>query len=333
MRRFMIALIVFLPILVTPKCRAWGCVGHQVVAYIASQNLNSAAAAKVTDLLSDAAYGDFKRYCAPTGLGKIETFATWADDARTDANAGWHFWDIPLAETTAAMPAFCSDGCVVSALKAKVAVLKDPKSTRASQQQALMFVIHFVGDAHQPMHIVDNGDRGGNCVPVSFKYTGQSRTTEQGKDKAGNPTGSYSPNLHSIWDDSVIETMTGVEKSSNRDKLTQAFADSIIKEYGAKIASEKAKKVSVNTSFEKWANQAHALAKPDSYSPMPTAIPLDPSPQTLKSCLGVSDHFVTLNEVAQGDYITNAQPVIKQQLALAGGRLAATLNSIWPSNN
>jgi hypothetical protein len=75
---------------------AWGCVGHQVVAYIAYQNLNSSAASQVDDLLSDAKYGSFQRFCGFTGLGKIEYFATWADDARTDANAGWHFWDIPL---------------------------------------------------------------------------------------------------------------------------------------------------------------------------------------------------------------------------------------------
>jgi hypothetical protein len=332
MRRWMIALILFLSIFAAPKSWAWGCVGHQVVAYIASQNLNDAAAAKVADLLSDAAYGNF-RACSTTTLGNIETFSTWADDTRTDANAGWHFWDIPLAVKTATMPTYCSDGCVVSALKAQLAILKNSKSTRVNQQHALMYIIHFVGDAHQPMHIVDNGDRGGNCVPVSFKFTGQSRTTEAEKDKDGNLNGSYSPNLHSIWDSNMISTMTGEENSSNHDQLTQAFADSIVKEYAAKIQSETAKKVSANTSFAKWAIQAHALAKPDSYSPMPTAIPVEPSPQTLKSCLGVSDHFVTLREIAQGDYITNAQLVIKQQLALAGGRLAATLNSIWPTKN
>jgi hypothetical protein len=333
MRRSLIALILFLPMLAAPKCWGWGCVGHQVVAYIAAANLNTAAAAKVTDLLSDAEYGNFKRFCSPTGLGKIETFATWADDARTDANAAWHFWDVPLAVKTAAMPKYCDEGCVVSALKAQVTILKDPTSSRVDQQHALMFVIHFVGDAHQPMHIVDNGDRGGNCVPVNFVFKGQTNNTSQGKDKDGNPTGSYSPNLHSIWDSSIIETMTGVEKADDRDKLTQAFADSVAKQYAAKIKAATAKKVNPDTDFEKWALATHALANPKSYAAMSTAIPVDPNPQTLKSCLGVSDHLVTLHEVAQGDFITKAQPVIKQQLALAGGRLAAMLNTIWPASN
>src|ERR1700722_12891159 len=99
---------------------AWGCVGHQVVAYIASENLNPTAAAQVSDLLSDAQYGNFKRFCASTDLGKIEYFATWADDARTDPNAGWHFWDIPLSTNKASIPQFCDQGCVVSALKEQV---------------------------------------------------------------------------------------------------------------------------------------------------------------------------------------------------------------------
>ena len=92
MRRSIVAIVFLLSVLVPAKSWAWGCTGHQVVAYIAAENLNPTATAKVADLLSDVTYGDFKRYCAPTKLGNIEFYATWADDARTDANAGWHFW-------------------------------------------------------------------------------------------------------------------------------------------------------------------------------------------------------------------------------------------------
>lgn len=218
----------------------------------------------------------------------------------------------------------------MSSLKEKVAVLKSPASSRHDQQLSLLFIIHLVGDAHQPMHNVDNGERGGNCVPVSFNYPGQSRTTTEGKDKNGNPNGSYSPNLHSVWDDSVIETMTGVEKPANRDQLTEAFAKTVANNFATEIKSEAAKKVNFEADFEAWALQAHKLAKPKSYDTMPKKIPVNPNPPTLKSCLGVSDKFVGLGEVAQGDFITQAQPVIEQQLARAGGRLAATLNSVWP---
>jgi hypothetical protein len=318
-------------ILIPSTSWAWGCVGHQVVALIASQNLNPAAAAKVADLLSDAQYGDFQRFCSPTKLGNMAYFATWADDARNDSNAGWHFWDIPLAVHSASMPTYCDQGCVVSALQNQVRILQDSSKSRSDQQQALMFIIHFVGDAHQPMHIVDNGDRGGNCVPVSFKFTGLSATTREGKDKDGNPNGSYSPNLHAIWDANIIETMTGKEDKTNRDQLTKAFAKSVAAKYSQQIKSLSGKKVDFDTDFQVWALAAHRLAQPNSYNKLPTAIPVDPHPATLKSCKGVSDGFVGLHETAQGAFITNAQSVIKQQLALGGARLAATLNTVWPN--
>ncbi|HTU48550.1 MAG TPA: S1/P1 nuclease [Bryobacteraceae bacterium] len=311
---------------------AWGCVGHQVVAYIASQNLNASAAAQVNQLLADAQYGSFKRFCDVTNLGKIEYFATWADDARTDANAGWHFWDIPLAVKTASIPQFCDQGCVVTALKEQVGILNS-NAARPDKQRALMFVIHLVGDAHQPMHIVDNGDRGGNCVPVSFEYTGFSHKTTEEKGKNGQPSGSYSPNLHSIWDDNIIQTMTGVEQKTNNDQLTQALGDSIAHEYAKQIAANKNVSVDLKkgADFASWALAAHKLAGPNSYDKMPTAIPVDPNPHTLTTCAGVSSRFASLNETAQKDFVKNAQPIVRQQLALAGARLAATLNAIWPA--
>src|ERR1700722_8273038 len=128
-----------------------------------------------------------------------------------------------------------------------------------------MFVIHLVGDAHQPMQIVENGDRGGNCVPVDSEYTGFSHRTSE-KKSHGQGTGSYSPNLHSIWDDNVIQTMTGIENDSNRDQLTQAFADSIAREYAEKIKAEKNGSVDLSkgSDFASWSLEAHPLAGPNS---------------------------------------------------------------------
>ena len=334
MRRWITAAILLLPFMLPAKIWAWGCTGHQVVAYIASQNLNPTATAKVADLLSDVTYGDFRRYCAATKLGNMEFYATWADDARDDSNAAWHFWDIPLADKTGKMPAFCDGtGCVVSALKAQIAILQDASADRVKRQQALMFVIHFMGDEHQPLHVVDNGDRGGNCVPVSFELTGFNHTTSEGKDKNGNPSGSYSPNLHSIWDTSIIETMTGVEDKTDRDKLTQAFADSVATTYKSTIRLAKSKHVNFDTDIETWAIATHKLAGPKAYNKLPAAIPVDPHPAMLASCLGVSSKFAPLNEVAAAPYIGSAKPVIRRQLALAGGRLAAVLNTVWPHAN
>jgi hypothetical protein len=264
----------------------------------------------------------------------MEFYATWADDSRTDTNGAWHFWDIPLADKTAVMPAFCDGaGCVVSALKQQIAILQDTSADRAKRQQALMFVIHFLGDEHQPLHEVDNGDRGGNCIPVSFEVDGFTRMTKESKDKAGNPNGNYSPNLHSVWDSSIIETMTGVENDDNRDKLTQSFADSIVTGYKSTIKSAKSKHVNFDTDFEAWAIASHKLAGPKVYGKLPAAIPVEAHPGMLTSCLGVSSKYAPLNEVVGTAYVHSADPVIRKQLALAGGRLAAVLNTVWPNAN
>lgn len=327
MRPWVITAAFCVPFL-SPPAWAWGCVGHQVAAYIASENLNPTAASQVADLLGDADYS-VKRFCAPTSLGKIEYFATWADDARTAENAGWHFWDIPLSTNTASIPQYCSEGCVVTALKQQVAVLRS-NASRSDKQMALMFVIHLVGDAHQPMHIVDNGDRGGNCVPVSFEYTGFTHATREQKSH-GQGTGRFTPNLHSIWDDNVIQTMTGLENASNRDELTKAFGDSIVIEHAKEIKAMSSMTVDLDngSDFVSWALDAHKLAGPNSYDKLPTDIPIDPDPHTLTSCAGVSSGFAKLNEVVEDDFVENAQPLIRQQLAFAGARLAATLNSVW----
>src|SRR5205085_11694130 len=74
-------------------------------------------------------------------------------------------------------------------------------SSPAARAQALRFLIHLIGDIHQPLHAIANGDRGGNCVPVT--WFGQTPQAE------GN--GGASPNLHGVWDtQSVTRLMTAV---------------------------------------------------------------------------------------------------------------------------
>ncbi len=325
MRRWMISLIALLPLLAPTAGWAWGCTGHEVVAYIAAQNLNPKAAKQVAGLLKNAKYAKgVIRYCAATDLGKMEYFSTWADDTRTTTTASWHFWDIPLDKTTATSDEFCDPGCVVHALTNQLVILRNSHKPRLARQQALMYIIHFVGDSHQPMHISDNGDRGGNCVPIDFEWKNNTTHT---KEESKSP-GSYSPNLHSIWDSSIIESMTGTLNKTNRDQRTKAFADSVIEEYHSEISSLSSSQVD----FQAWALQTHPLAKSNAYDPLPAKIAEDANPHTLKNCVGVSNGFFQLHELANDDYVKQAQPIVKEQLARAGARLAATLNSVWPQS-
>ncbi len=77
------------------------------------------------------------------------------------------------------------DGCVVSKVKEFERVLSDPRASRAGKQQALRFLVHFLQDLHQPLHIGDTGSRGDNLVEVRSFGVGS--------------------NLHRVWDSQIIE--------------------------------------------------------------------------------------------------------------------------------
>jgi hypothetical protein len=81
-------------------------------------------------------------------------------------------------------------------------VLQDPKASRIEKQQALKFIVHFIADLHQPMHVGDTGSRGGNLIQVRFYNVGS--------------------NLHRVWDVQIMERNT-----ANEQQWLQVIASSI----------------------------------------------------------------------------------------------------------
>ena len=78
----------------------------------------------------------------------------------------WHYIDIPIDKPHLNMERDCPKGdCVIAKIEEFRAALKDPATPAGSRREALMFIIHFVGDMHQPLHSADHHDRGGNDVP------------------------------------------------------------------------------------------------------------------------------------------------------------------------
>ena len=171
--------IVLMLLLISPSSvLAWGANGHRIVGRIAANHLTAEAAVAVTSLL---------------GAESLDQAATWADDIRNDPDwqpplknpSPWHYISIDdgeTLETTVRNP----DGDVLEAIERFSAVLRDPQATRPAKQEALRFVIHFVGDVHQPLHVGRRADRGGNDVEVTL---------------FGDKT-----NLHSVWDSGLIES-------------------------------------------------------------------------------------------------------------------------------
>jgi hypothetical protein len=133
--------------------------------------------------------------CGLLGGGTIDSVGSWADDYRHDhpETGPWHYIDIPLADSKMDLARECANGdCVIAKTEEFLAVLKGPGADSAKRAEALKFVIHFIGDMHQPLHDEDDGDKGGNARHVIFD---------------GRPD-----NLHWIWDTGYSNTSTGIPR-------------------------------------------------------------------------------------------------------------------------
>jgi nuclease S1 len=165
--------ILVLPLLIPNAGWAWGSKGHRVVARLAESKLTDKAReaiAKILDQDEDMADA-----------------STYPDEHKQEikGSAPWHYVNVPITEDKYDEKFCGSKGCVVAKIKEFEGVLKDPNAAPEERLMALRFVIHLVGDVHQPLHVGDNGDRGGNQVQVRFFNKGS--------------------NLHKVWDTDMIE--------------------------------------------------------------------------------------------------------------------------------
>jgi len=164
----------------------WYDLGHRIVARIAEQRLTPQTKAAVRDILGGQSLADA---------------SVWADNIRQyrhDADA-LHFVNIPLSATAYDSARDCPHrGCIIAAITSDTQVLANPAASPIDRAEALRFLIHFVGDLHQPLHVADNGDRGGNRRTVYL----------QGD----------SMNLHKVWDGELLKPF-GVSESSYLDQL------------------------------------------------------------------------------------------------------------------
>jgi len=130
----------------------------------------------------------------------------------------------------------CPKGdCVIAKIADFRKTLADPATPAPARREALLFLIHFVGDMHQPLHCSDNHDKGGNDVHVQFS------------DRASN--------LHSVWDGFLLSHM-GTE-----DQLFPPLSQE----------SQHQEKKFAKGTVEDWAEQAHKAAVKVVYGKLPKA--------------------------------------------------------------
>jgi hypothetical protein len=302
---------------------AWGCEGHRTIARIAARHLSTHARQQVRALLvANPIDSRLRRFCQPIDPDPFVDAATWADDVRDVQHTGaWHFLDIPRGARRDQASAACpkKSGCITTALAAQIQLLQlhAPSVKRAD---ALRYVIHLVGDLHQPLHCTTNDDRGGNCVPVQYFSTAPALQ----KDRDGNPIkGDYKPTLHGLWDSSILAT--GLKARSIR--LSQ-LAPNLDKRFAAQIPAWMA----ADVALEDWAWDSHELAERLAYGKLPKAIPdvPDTRPTTCDQANHVAARMLALHLRVDQTYQDAAVPAIDEQLAKAGVRLAKILNRVWP---
>ena len=132
----------------------WWDLGHRTVALVAETRLLPRTREAVRDLLGGQSLADA---------------SVWADNIRQyrhDADP-LHYVNVPLAAAEYDSLRDCPNGrCIVAAIAADRRVLANPAASPLDRAEALRFLIHFLGDLHQPLHTTDDGDRGGNLRPV-----------------------------------------------------------------------------------------------------------------------------------------------------------------------
>lgn len=324
MKRFIRGFLFVLPVLFPGFAWGWGCTGHEVIALVALKRLDPGTRGKLDRALAKVERHYPDRYCSDIQLPAVAYFATWADDYRSEhkETGPWHYWDIPLERTTATASEFCDEGCVVRALAEQLAIMQDRLRPKEERLHALLFVIHFVGDVHQPLHAEDNEDRGGNCVPVDFL---DKRTEPHIHERQ--PTANYSPNLHGIWDTDLVEYIGGV-RTRDRQSL-ESFADRLEHVYASQMDGWAKQKDPVH-----WALESHAAARDVAYRQLPEPIVAVPYHHAIQECSddGTSARYATKHEAANAAYIAAVRTTVESRLAAAGARLAAVLESHWPAD-
>jgi hypothetical protein len=254
----------------TDQALAWGDQGHETIGLIADHYLNPAVRDKVNGLLADDRSG-------LTPSKDIAHEATWADkyrDSDRDSTRkhylhthDWHFVDLELDGPDLAAACFgrrplppgtvASNGpaqaCVVDKIDQFTTELASPATSTSERRKALQFLLHFVGDVHQPLHASDDHDRGGNDKTVSVR---------------GIPTN----NLHHYWDTEFVMRL-----GANPPAIARLLI--------GRISEEDRRKWSRSTAGE-WAIESFHVAGQHAYGLLPA--PSSPSHYKLSTAY-VSD--------------------------------------------
>lgn len=286
---------------------AWGPEGHRVIAVLADHLLQQSDPGVRAKILAVLASDKGNRLTKSDIAGE----ATWADVLREkseearSATSAWHAVRFKAESPDLALACFGRkplpsgypashgprDNCSVDKILQFAAELKDPETSSFERLAALQFLLNLVGDLHDPLHAIDRGDQGGNCVALQV--------------------GSKPPvRLSSYWENTLVAEVAGSEPAKGAARIT------------ASIPAAEAQKWAEGNA-EAWAQETYEVARTVAYS---FAAEQPAGKHEFPAGKGAKESCSSVNLYRVGpEYETKALAAVKQQLAKAGARLARIL--------
>ncbi|KAL2890978.1 Nuclease S1 [Ceratocystis lukuohia] len=270
-----------------PVASAWGSLGHMASAYVASSFVSNTTQAYLQKVLEN------------NNDDYLASIASWADSIRYTRwgrfTSNFHFIDAkdsPPEECSVDFERDCkANGCVLTALANYTARATDLSLPPLQRQDAAKFVVHFIGDLHQPLHN-ENVARGGNSIKVKFN--------------------GVRLNLHHVWDSTIIEKWIGVNGRPNG--YAEGWAKSLVDEINdGKFTKEAGSWLDglnytdpIGTGLQ-WSRECNKLICTHVFPQGPSAI---------------------VGQELSGDYYLAAGLALEKQVAQAGFRMAAWLDHL-----
>jgi hypothetical protein len=257
---------------------AWGNTGHRTVGEVATKYLQGKTLKKINDLLKG------------EGLARA---ATWPDEIKSEPDTykhtfHWHYTTWPQeASEHSESNENSESGLLLKSINEQLTVLKDSKATKEQKIFALRFIVHLIGDLHMPLHVGAGTDQGGNLCKVSFH---------------GRPM-----NLHSLWDEGMIE-------------FTKLSYTELANFISAGKSAKELKAISKGSIID-WARESKEI--------VPSVYPLEITPsQGPAAVRSYCKKEVQPEEIPKlsFEYSYKFMPIVEQRLFKAGVRLAELLN-------
>jgi hypothetical protein len=259
---------------------AWGDDGHRITGQIANGLLTDNARSEVRRLL---------------GSDDLSLVATWMDDERDTLNqrlpgsSRWHYENREACGKAISVRTCPRGQCLTKQLERSLRESGNKKLEDKQRAESLRIAIHLLGDLHQPLHLVDNYDRGGNDTWVQLPRDKQPRR------------------LHEVWDTRLLRLSLGRASTKKSAEYAEALTD--------RFATQ-SKEWQLGD-VEQWASDTHQLGI-DMYRQLPTF-----------SCRTAQTANEPNAMILPASYIESARSIVDLQLAKAGVRLAAELNKTF----